>query len=334
MKLLHRAAALTALLASAAFAQQQPPAPSLQSNPIAALQAFEPSANAPYQLGRGDEITVDAIGRPELTGQHIIGPDGKITMPIAGSVEIAGLTRDQAAGAIEHALDPFYSNVVISIGVDKYTSNEVIVLGAVQHPGVINFDRTPTLLEVVSRASTGAETGSAVVGQSAAGDRPSGIPEEVVIYRGNDTMATVQLRKLVEEGSPLANMRLERNDIIYVTGKTSFISVLGEVSHPGNLHLEPDTTLYDLLAQAGGPTEKAGRNPSIEIIHQNGANGPTTHRTIAFNTLLHHRSIDLTLQSGDIIYVPESGFNKASYAFQQLSPLFNLVTVGALLGGQ
>jgi len=311
---------------------QQPDAPTLKPNPTAVLRAFEPPADAPYELGRGDEITIEAIGRPELTGKHVIGPDGKITMPIAGDVSIADLTREQSAAAIEQTLSPYFTGITISIGVDRYTSNQITLLGAVEHPGIMNFDKTPTLLDVISRAGY-STTGSNVVGQSEAGSKPSGIPEEVIIYRGNDTMATVELQQLVSEGSPLANMRLKRGDLVYVTGRNKYISVLGQVTHPGNLRLEPTTTLSDLLAQAGGPTEKAGRNPSIQIIHPATAGTPARTQVIPYKSLLqHHNDTEISFQSGDILYIPESGFNSASYTIQQLAPLVNLVTVAALLG--
>ena len=310
-------------------AQVTPPAgDGLKPNPAAALRAFEPPANAPYELGRGDEITVNAIGRPELTGKHVIGPDGQITMPIVGAIEIAGMTREDASLAIEKALSTYYSAISISISVDQYTSNQIVLLGAVEHPGIMTFDKTPTLLEVISRGGVQAG-GTGVVGQSEAGSKPSGIPEECVIYRGNDTMVTVQLAALLNEGSSLANMRLKRDDIVFVSGRTSYVSVLGQVTHPGNLQLQKTSTLADLLAQAGGPTEKAGRNPTIEIIHQPGTQGSRT-QSISFKSLLQKKSIDLTLQSGDILYVPESGFNSAAYTFQQLAPLVNLFTVSAL----
>jgi len=324
-------AAAPILLASACLAQQ-PDTPTLKPNPTAVLRAFEPPADAPYQLGRGDEITIETIGRPELTGKHVIGPDGKITMPIAGDVTIADLTREQAAAAIEQTLSPYFTGIAISIGVDRYTSNQITLLGAVEHPGIMNFDKTPTLLDVISRAGY-STAGSNVVGQSEAGSKPSGIPEEVLIYRGNDTMVTVELRQLVSEGSPLANMRLKRGDLVYVTGRNKYISVLGQINHPGNLRLEPTTTLSDLLAQAGGPTEKAGRNPAIQIIHPATATTSARTQVIPYKSLLQHKQdTEIAFQSGDILYVPESGFNSLGYSMQQLAPLVNLVTVGALIG--
>jgi len=155
------------------------------------------------------------------------------------------------------------------------------------------------------------------------------VPEELTIYRGNDTMITVQLAALLNEGSPLANMRLKRDDIVFVNGRTSYVSVLGLVAHQGNLRLQKTSTLADLMAQAGGPTEKAGGNPNIQIIHQPGTPGPRSE-VVPYKSLLKGNAMDITLRSGDIIYVPESGLSKAGYAFQQISPLINLFTIAAL----
>ncbi len=38
----------------------------------------------------------------------------------------------------------------VTVNVDKYASNRVIVIGSVQHPGVLYFDDTPTLLDVIA----------------------------------------------------------------------------------------------------------------------------------------------------------------------------------------
>ena len=65
------------------------------------------------------------------------------------------------------------------------------------------------------------------------------MPEQVAIYRGNSTVVWVQLKELVDHGDPLANMRLKRNDIVFVpSAKDVYISVLGEVLHPGTYQLE------------------------------------------------------------------------------------------------
>lgn len=322
------------LVPSAAHAQEASHTPELKPNPMAALRAFEPPADQEYELGPGDEITVEVIGRPELASKHVIGPDGRITLSIAGSVLLADKTRDEAAMEIQTALGKYYSNVTVSVGVDHYTSNHILLLGAVEHPGLMAFDKTPTLLEVISRGGLplqgppGAPGTPATPANSA---RPFVVPEQCMIYRGDQTMVTVQLRSLLEDGNPLADMRLKRDDIVFVPGQDRYVSVLGQVLHPGNERLDSRSTLSQLLADAGGITEKAGRYPDIQIIHR-GANGnPGKTQLVSYKALLDPKPLDLTLQSGDIIFVPQSGLDRAGYVFEKISPIVTLFTASALI---
>jgi polysaccharide export outer membrane protein len=312
----------------------QPTVPSgpmveLKKNPIEILKELEPPADAPYELGRGDEITVEVIGRPELTNKHVIGPDGKITLPVAGSVEIANKTREDAAKAIQTALSNFYESVDVSVGVEHYSSNRVLLLGAVEHPGVMTFDGTPLLLEVISRG--GMLTHSSTDPPGSATTAASAYPEECVVYRGSNIVFTVQLRQLIEENNNLADYRLKRDDIVYVPGLSKYVSVFGQVLRPGTLQLDSKSTLPQLLAEAGGPTEKAGRSPVIQIIHRGTDQSPGKIQLVAYKDIMQPKALDLTLHTGDVIFVPESGFNGVAYTFEKIAPLVSLFTVGALL---
>ncbi len=306
-----------------------PPIVELKKNPIEILKELEPPADAPYELGRGDEISVEVAGRPELTSKHVVGPDGEITLPVAGSVQVAEKTREQAAAAIQSALSGYYEGVSVSVGVDRYTSNRISVIGAVQHQGAMIFDGTPLLLDAISRAGTISPSSSSAV-QSAATIAPA-YPEECIIYRGKDTVFTVELRQLLEENNNLADYRLKRGDVVYVPGLSKYVSVLGQVSHPGTQQLHSTSTLPELLADAGGVTEKSGRAPVIQIIHRGTDQSPGKIQAVPYKDILQAKALDLTLRSGDIIFVPESGFNNAAYAIEKLAPLVNLVTVGAIL---
>ena len=57
-----------------------------------------------------------------------------------GSLELADKSREQAAQTVQEAYKPYYSMLSVTVGVDKYTSNQVLLLGAVEHPGVQTFD--------------------------------------------------------------------------------------------------------------------------------------------------------------------------------------------------
>jgi polysaccharide export outer membrane protein len=332
--------AVMILLGSSAVHAQDPPAAppaptvELKKNPITILKELEPPADAPYELGRGDEIAIEVIGRPELTSKHIIGPDGKVTLPVVGDVLVADKTREAAAADIQAALSNYYQGVTVSVAVDKYSSNHILLLGAVANPGVMLFDRTPTLLEVISRGGMQAQptttgAGSGVPAASAA--RPVTFPEECIIYRGSNIMFTVELKALLEENNGLADYRLKRDDIVYVPGQNKYVSVLGMVGKPGTLRLDNKSTLPQLLAEAGGPTEKAGQYPNIQIIHRGTSSVPGKTQIVSYRDVLQPKPLDLTLQSGDIIFIPESGLSHMSSVIQTISPLVNLVTVGALL---
>jgi polysaccharide export outer membrane protein len=334
IRVAHGAACLAVGLLCAVSCAGQDAAPSeLKANPLTALREFEAPLNQDYTLGRGDEIAIDFAGRPELTVRRVIGPDGRITLPPAGSLVVADKTREDAAKAIETALAPYYTRVSVTVGVDKYTSNKVLLLGAVERPGPVLFDAPPTLLEVltVGGGLSRASQVSSLPGVTATSNQPrvSGtMPERVAIYRGSEQVMWVDVKGLIDSGNSLADLRLKRGDVVYVPSSAErYVSVLGQVGHPGALQLDNNTTLAKLLAEAGGITSLAGKNPSIEVV------SPATgqKRIVPFKALLQPGPVDVTLKSGDVVFVTESGFNQASYVLDKLSPLVTLFTAGAFL---
>lgn len=323
-------------MAFPSYAQDAPAPPQLRQNEVTLLKDFEPPPDQEYQLGRGDEISIDVLGRPELSGKHTIGPDGRVTLPIVGDIMLADKTREQASAAIEAALKGYYQQVTVSVGVDRYTSNHILLLGAVEHPGIMSFDQTPTLLEVVSRGGP-LRSATGTVDLNNRQSEPNAtldsfaVPDTCMIYRGNQTMITVQLRSLLEEGSPLANMRLKRDDVVYIPGRVQYVSVLGEVGHPGTLYLSSTSTLPEFLAEAGGPTGKAGRYPNIYIVHRPTAKTPGKTTVISYKDVLSPKALDLKIEPGDIIYIPETGFNRAADVIQKLSPLIYMITFASVV---
>jgi polysaccharide export outer membrane protein len=305
---------------SAQDTKAQPDSPALNPNPPEALRSFQPPEDEEYRLGKGDEITVDFAGRPDLAAKLIVGPDGRITLPLAGDVMLDGLTRSQAARAIDSALSGYYSNLASQVTVTKYTSNKILLLGAVDKPGVLAFDGTPTLLEALTRG--GLETDA---------NKSSQIPERCAIYRGRDQVVWVQLKALIDSGNGLADLRLRRDDVIYVpNGAERFVSVIGEVQKSGAVPLTSTSTLASLLAEAGGFTGNAGNKPHIQIVD------PATgySRIISFNDILNPaKSLEITPRPGEIIFVPQSGLYRATYVLERFSPLISAGTFAAIAVG-
>jgi polysaccharide export outer membrane protein len=309
----------------------QPPEPVLKPNPLEKLRSFEPAADEEYRLGRGDEIAIDFAGRTDLAAKLVVGPDGRITLPLAGDLMVAGQTRPEAAKAIDTALSSYYANLQAQVTVTKYTANKVLVLGAVDKPGVVNFDGAPTLLEALSRAgmATGqaSATGPATGPASAPSTRNAQIPERCAIYRGRDEVVWVDLKTLIDSGNPLADLRLRRDDVVYVpNGSERFVSVLGEVQHPGAVQLTGTSTLASVLAAAGGFAPPAGNKPHIQIVDPATGNS----RMISMNDILNPaKSLEVTPKPGEIIFVPQATLYRATYVVERLS---SVITSAALVG--
>jgi polysaccharide biosynthesis/export protein len=299
--------------------------PQLKLSPMKALQKFEPAADEEYSLGAGDEISLDFPGHPELSGKKVVGPDGRITLSLVGPINIADKNRNEVATLVVKSLSPYYKDLTVTVNVDKYGSNRVIIIGSVQHPGVLYFDDTPTLLDVIARAGLLAGGGGGTGVSNASTALRDAIPERCAIYRGNDQVVWVNLRELLQGGNSMADLRLRRNDVVFVPAQQEvFVSVLGGgVMHPGAVALTPQSTLASVLAQSGGLAEGAAGN--IQVIQ------PSTGRTstIPFKNLLTLTGGDeVQLHAGDVIFVPQSGFYKSTYVISRIS---GVAALGAIV---
>ena len=306
---------------------QQPPVPGdlntkdpgLQTRTLAALRGVGMAADEPYTIGDGDEIDIQVTARPELSGHHLVGPDGRITLPLAGSFEIKNLTREAAAKNITKALEKYYTTIDVIVRVTKYGSNRILVLGHVARPGVLYFDNAPNLLEALSKSGAGTTKGK---------DQDPSLPQRCAIFRGKDLMAWIDLKSMLDRGDSLADLRLKRDDVLYVPDEQEItVSVLGEVQHPGMVKVEPKSSLLDVLALSGGLTADSGK-AKIEVVRQD-----RSTREFAFHDLLDPaKSIEFPLQKGDIVYVQKGGLAKFEYTLKKLSPLGTMMLFGAMMG--
>jgi polysaccharide biosynthesis/export protein len=305
----------------------QSPSPTLTVRDDKVLDSFQPPIDEEYTLGPGDQISLDFPTQPDLDVKTTIGPDGIITLKNTGQVHVDGLTRDGAGAAIQKSLAQYYKDVSVTVSIDKYSSNSVRVIGYVQHPGSYTFDATPTLLDAIGKAGM---ISPQVTANGVSSNIGPGIPETCTIYRGNNTAVQVQLEKLLTGGDPHADMRLRRNDIVYVPQpKALYVSVLGQVGRPGTVPLTPESTLTSILAQSGCCGDNAGFNPTIDIIQ------PSTGNKIR----VHYKELmtvsgqsEYALHSGDVIIVQMNGLSKFGIIMQKISPVGTMVSLAAIAG--
>lgn len=281
------------------------------------LALLEADVDPVLRLGAGDVLSLQVWGRPELSGRHTVGPDGVISVPMAGPTRVAALTREEAAQRVQQGLGRWYLEPSVLFTVEQYTSNRVTVLGRVQNPGLLAFDHPPTLLETLAKAGS-----LPVIDKQATLTR-------CAIFRGRDKVIWVDLKSLLNGGQTHLNLRMKPGDLVYIPDSAdTMVYVLGAVHRPGAYRLTPDMSVMDALATAGGPNDDA--QPS-EI----GVYRPARQAVerIALQDLMDaKRRVNFALEEGDVIFVPKSGIAEFGYVSRQLAAGLSLLTVGTLVG--
>jgi polysaccharide export outer membrane protein len=281
------------------------------------LAALEAPVDPVFRLGSGDVLSLQVWGRPELSGRHTVGPDGVITVPVAGPLKVGMFTREEAARSVRASLERYYTDPSVQFSVEQYVSNRVTVLGRVQNPGLLSFEHPPTLLEVLAKAGS-----LPVIDKQATLTR-------CAIFRGRDKVIWVDLKRLLNGGQTSLNLRMRPGDLVYIPDSAdTMVYVLGAVHRPGAYRLTPDMSVMDALATAGGPNED-GQPKEIGIYRP----ARQAVERIALQSLMDGgRRVNFALEEGDVIFVPKSNLAEFGYFMRQIAPGLSLLTIGAAWG--
>lgn len=114
-------------------------------------EAWSQSASA-YQLRHGDVLTVSVWKEDALRMEVRVLPDGSITFPLAGRVEVAGLTTPQVEERIAGKIKKFIPEAAVTVSVTGIEGSRVYVLGKVTQPGPVTLiSPSTTVLQVISQ---------------------------------------------------------------------------------------------------------------------------------------------------------------------------------------
>ncbi len=125
------------------FDAPRPPAVSAPSVPAAPAPAGETatgaeaiSAPAGYQLGANDQVAVEVFGEDDLRTNGRLNGEGNLSVPLLGSVHLAGLTLTQAASRLTELYGRDYLvNPRVNVVLVGYAKRRFTVLGQVNRPG-------------------------------------------------------------------------------------------------------------------------------------------------------------------------------------------------------
>jgi polysaccharide export outer membrane protein len=119
------------------------------------VQTNPPAANRGYILVPDDLVEIGVYQQPDLETKARLDQDGRITMPLLGTLTIGGKTVDQARGMIRELLDKDYLvNPQVSLTIVEYAKRVFTILGEVQRPGTyeIQGESSLSLLQAIGLA--------------------------------------------------------------------------------------------------------------------------------------------------------------------------------------
>jgi len=128
--------------------------PAVNTNPSLPVapgvgEAVDPNK---YSIGAEDVLYIQVWREADFTRPVAVRPDGKITMPLIGEMNAAGLTPIQLTKDLTDKLGTYVNHPDVTVTVMEVRSKKYYVDGLVNHPGEFPLV-TPTLVfEAISKA--------------------------------------------------------------------------------------------------------------------------------------------------------------------------------------
>ena len=135
------------------------PGASVSRSPSAASAPHFTAASAPagYVLSANDSVGVEVFGEDDLRTSGRLNPEGNLSVPLLGSVHLAGLTLTQAASKLTELYGRDYLvNPRVNVSLLGYAKRRFSILGQVNHPGSLEMPEGSSggidLLEAIALA--------------------------------------------------------------------------------------------------------------------------------------------------------------------------------------
>ncbi len=111
-----------------------------------------PLVDSNYRIGADDVLTVNVWHEPEVSRNVPVRPDGKISLPLLGDVQAAGMTPMELQRELESLFTKYLTDPDVSVIVAEIRSQRVNVLGQVQRPGTYALIPPMSVIDAIAGA--------------------------------------------------------------------------------------------------------------------------------------------------------------------------------------
>ena len=158
-----------------------------------------------YVIGDGDVLGINVWNEPDFKQSLPVRSDGRITLPLIGSVQAAGRTPTQLEKAIAIELEAYIHHPNVAVMVLKINSRNFNILGRVAKPGSYPLSGTTTVLDAIAQAG---------------GFSPFAKESRIYILRknpeGSDTRIRFNYKQVIKGKHPQQNILLQPQDTVVV----------------------------------------------------------------------------------------------------------------------
>ncbi len=118
----------------------------------ASVPATKPH-DAGFIIGNGDTLAISVWKQPDLSRSPLpVRSDGKISLPLIGEVQAAGLTPLKLEEEITTKLQPYLAEPEVTVIVEQINSEKFNILGRVAKPGSYPLVNPTTVLDAIALA--------------------------------------------------------------------------------------------------------------------------------------------------------------------------------------
>ncbi len=255
-----------------------------------------------YRIQAGDQVEINFLTAPELSGTKLVMPDGTIELPYVGIMALAGLTAQQAQDKVINGYRSILKRPVVSLSVPRPLTAEENLRMTLNHPAT-----------GLSREITVGSDGHAMF--------------PLIGSVATQGMTLTQLNKVLNEryAAHSANVQV---DALLKSTTPNQIFVLGEVTQPGAYPIQRPISVLEALTLAHGANALA-RLDSVVIMRRKGNQMEAKLYDVS-DALDASADTFAYLQPDDLIYIPKTKLARAGEVSRQIADvlLFNGIGFG------
>lgn len=220
--------------------------------------SFEPNMNIAtpenYVLGPGDEVIIDIYGASQKTLQLTVSPEGTVTVPDYGPIQVGGMSVGAANAKVRRSLGARYSSSEVKLTVGQTRTILVNVMGEVRTPGTYTLSAFATVFHALYLAG---------------GISDLGTLRNIKVYRGGRLITIVDIYDYILNGRLAGNVRLQENDVIQVGVYDCLVDIAGNIKRPMAYEMRRNESVGTLIKYAGGFTGDAYKK-AVRLIRKTG----------------------------------------------------------------